>query len=122
MKQQLNEVRRMQQIAGIRSLNEFFNDPFSSGQPKSEPKASFQGKFTDITNPQEFIKKFNIEPDSPLAKTVAQYIGGYNNFAITNDNGKFNVYKFRQTSQPGSSVGTFNTVEDAKKAVEKMDK
>lgn len=101
-------MKRMQQLAGIVSL-------------KESAKFSFQGKFTNISNPQDFIEKYDIEPNSPLTKIVAQYIGEYYNFAITNNNGKFDVYEFRRVSQPGNSVGTFKTIEDAKKAVKRMD-
>jgi len=109
MKQQLNEIKRMQQLAGIISESDM-------------PRASFQKKFVDIENPQEFVEKFHVQANNPLTKIVSRYIGDSSNFAITNENGEFNVYKFRQVSEPGKSVGTFKSIEDAKNAVQNMDR
>lgn len=105
MKQQLNEVKRLQELAGI----------------SDQPKASFQGKFKDVKDQRAFIEKFHLEPDNPLTMTVSSYIGDYYNFAITNENGKFKVYKFRRMAELGNPVGTFNSVEDAKKEIQKLD-
>ena len=114
MKKQINEIKRMQHLAGIlKETNESFND---------QPRPSFYSKFKDVDNPQEFINKFHIEPNNPLTKIVSRYIGNNSNFAITNDNGKFNVYEFRQTAKPGDPVGTFNTIDDAKRAIQSIDK
>lgn len=115
MKQHLNEVKRMQKIAGI--LKEFNMDQFSSAGSSSAPKASFEGKWTDITDKDEFIKKFHISSTSPLVDIVSRAIGSNENYAITNKDGKFFVYTFQKTAQPGNPSKPFNSLEDAKKSV-----
>jgi fructose-1,6-bisphosphatase len=97
MKTEINEIKRMQQLAGIISesqLNEFDVNQFSSFGGSSspvQPKSSFEGKWTDIDNKEEFIKKFNIDATSPLVNIVSRAIGSTNNYAIANENGKFFV-------------------------------
>ena len=123
MKKQLNEVKRMQQLAGIikqSQLNEFDINQFLSGGDQSPVKSSFEGKWTDISNKEEFIKKFNIDSSSPLVDIVSRAIGSTKNYAITNKDGKFYVYTFRQTTNPGNPSQAFNSLEDAKKSVKEI--
>jgi len=126
MKTEINEIKRMQQLAGIISesqLNEFDINQFSSFGGKTstiQPKSSFEGKWTDIDNKEEFIEKFNIDATSPLVNIVSRAIGSYNNYAITNENGKFFVYTFRQITNPGTPSSAFNSIDDAKKSVKEI--
>jgi hypothetical protein len=121
----INETKRMQFLAGIineSQLNEFDVNQFLSGgnQPSSSPKASFEGSWTDIKDKEEFIKKFNIASSSPLVDIVSRAIGSANNYAITNKDGKFYVYTFTQTANPGKPSSAFNSLEDAKKSVKEI--
>lgn len=117
MKQQLNEIKRMQQLAGI--LQEFDMHQFSFGGDSSPaaPKASFEGKWTDIDDKDEFIKKFHISSTSPLVDIVSRAIGSKENYAITSKDGKYFVYTFQKTAEPGNPSKPFDSLEDAKKSV-----
>jgi hypothetical protein len=103
-------------------LDEFNMDQFSFGSNplQSQPKASFEGKWTDIKDKEEFIKKFNISSSSPLQNIVSRAIGSSRNYAITNEDGKFYVYIFTQTANPGKPSQPFNSLEDAKKSVKEI--
>jgi hypothetical protein len=83
----------------------------------TQPKASFEGKWTNIKDKNEFISKFHISSSSPLVDIVARAIGSRENYAITNKDGKFYVYTFTQTANPGKPSQPFNSLEDAKKSV-----
>lgn len=117
MKQQLNEVKRMQKLAGI--IKEFDMNQFSfgGGSTSSAPKASFEGKWVDIEDKDEFIKKFHISSSSPLVDIVSRAIGSKENYAITNKDGKYFVYTFQKTAEPGNPSKPFDSLEDAKKSV-----
>lgn len=105
MKFYLSEIKKLQKIAGIIKEDSF----------------SFQGKFKPVPDVAAFVDKFHIEPDSPLNHIVSTYVGGYYNFAITKEGDKYNVYKFRQSSQPGKSIASFGSEEEAQSFVKKND-
>jgi hypothetical protein len=122
MAQLINEAKRMQQLAGLITESQLeeldFNQiAMGNNQPPSQPKASFEGKWTDIKDKNEFINKFHISNTSPLVDIVARAIGSNSNYAITNKDGKFYVYTFTQTANPGKPSQAFNSLEDAKKSV-----
>ena len=121
MKKGINEISRMQFLAGILNeseINEFNPSQFlPGGGDQSQPKASFEAKWVDINNREEFIKKFHIASNSPLVNIVSRAIGSSKNYAITNEDGKFYVYSFMQTANPGSPSSAFNSLEDAKKSI-----
>jgi hypothetical protein len=99
-------------------INELdFNQIAMGNNQPSQPKASFEGKWTDIKDKNEFINKFRISNTSPLVDIVARAIGSNSNYAITNKDGKFYVYTFTQTANPGKPSQAFNSLEDAKKSV-----
>jgi hypothetical protein len=97
-------------------FNQIAMGNMGNNQP-SQPKASFEGKWTDIKDKNEFINKFHISNTSPLVDIVARAIGSNSNYAITNKDGKFYVYTFTQTANPGKPSQSFNSLEDAKKSV-----
>jgi hypothetical protein len=51
---------------------------------------------------------------------VSRAIGSAKNYAITNKDGKFYVYTFTQTANPGNPSQAFNSLEDAKKSVKEI--
>ena len=111
------EAKRMQKLAGI--INEFDMNqfsPFGGGNP-SAPKTSFEGKWVDIDDKNEFIKKFNINSTSSLVDIVSRAIGSKENYAITNKGGKYYVYAFQKTAEPGKPSQPFNSLDDAKKSI-----
>ena len=116
-KQFITEAQRLQKLAGI--INEFDMNQFSSfgGNNSPSPKASFEGKWVDINDKNEFIKKFNINSSSPLVDIVSRAIGSKENYAITNKGGKYYVYVFQKTAEPGKPSQPFNSLDDAKKSI-----
>ena len=101
------------------TINEFDMNQFSSfgGDNSSSPKASFEGKWVDIDDKNEFIEKFNISSSSPLVDIVSRAIGSNENYAITNKGGKYYVYVFQKTAEPGKPSQPFNSLDDAKKSI-----
>ena len=123
MKQYINEAKRMQFLAGLiteSQLNEFDANQFLSGGSQVSPKASFEGNWTDINNKEEFIKKFHIDNKSPLVDIVSRAIGSVKNYAITNKDGKFYVYTFTQTANPGNPSSAFNSLKAAKESIKEI--
>lgn len=116
-KQFITEAARMQKLAGI--ISEFNMDQFSSfgGDNTSAPKASFEGKWVDIDDKNEFIKKFQINSTSPLVNIVSRAIGSKENYAIVNKDNKYYVYAFQKTAEPGKPSQPFNSLDDAKKSI-----
>jgi hypothetical protein len=113
----ITEAKRMQKLAGI--INEFDIDrfsPFKRDNPSSS-KSSFEGKWVDIDDKNEFKTKFSINSSSPLVDIVSRAIGSKENYAITNKGGKYYVYAFQKTAEPGKSSQPFNSLDDAKKSI-----
>ena len=121
IKEELEEIFDGMEPMDRTGLDEIDFDQIAMGDmgdnQTTQPKASFEGKWTDIKDKNEFILKFHISSSSPLVDIVARAIGSRENYAITNKDGKFYVYTFTQTANPGKPSQPFNSLEDAKKSV-----
>jgi len=110
MKQQINEIKRMQELAGLSVNNEAF--------------ASFQNTFKDTNDEeqkQSMTRVYGDADDYPkeLNTLVSTFIGASDNYAITKDGNTFNVYKYRRMLDGVGNPTPFTSIDDAKKFIQK---
>jgi len=121
---QYNSKDTLGNLRGKERINEnkVFNDVWGKtkklikeGWDDEPMKFSFQDKWKKVDNAKKFASEFHIDPSSPLVNIVYRMIGENENYAITENNGKFMLFVFMSTANPGEPVGVFNSVDEAMK-------
>jgi hypothetical protein len=121
---QYNSKDTLGNLRGKERINEnkVFNDVWDKtkklikeGWDDEPMKFSFQDKWKKVDNAKKFASEFHIDPSSPLVNIVYRMIGENENYAITENNGKFMLFVFMSTANPGEPVGVFNSVDEAMK-------